>query len=128
MIWATLAILGVPIWLVVGALLGSLMSRRRFRAQEGVFPLWFRDHDDADWSRSVSYGRYVHNVLLVNHGLALVRTSIHVVERADSTDFDEPPKKLLDPVAWTLTLDNGEQVDVAVEASDAPLISAPTPT
>ena len=128
MIWAILAILGVPVWLVVGALLGGLASRRRFRAQEEVFPLWFRKHDEADWPRSVAYGRYVHNVLLVNRGLALVRTSIHVVERADSTEFDAPPKKLLDPVAWTLTLDNGEQVDIAVAASDAQRVSAPTPS
>ena len=127
MIWATLAILGVPVWLVVGALLGGLVSRRRFRAQEHVFPLWFREHDEADWPRSVSYGRYVHDVLLVNRGLALVRTSIHVVERADSTEFDTPPKKLLDPVGWTLSLDDGRQVDIAVAASDAHRVPTPTP-
>jgi S1-C subfamily serine protease len=127
-IWALLAILGVPIWLVVGGLTSALLSRRNFRAQDDVFALYFRDHGDDGWPRTVSWGRYVHNVLIVNHGLALVRTAIHVVEGAESLDVGTPPKKLTDPVAWALTLSDGERVDVAVSASDAePLLAAMPP-
>jgi hypothetical protein len=126
-IWALLAILGVPIWLVVGGLTSALLSRRNFRAQDDVFALYFRDHGDDGWPRALSWGRYVHNVLIVNHGMALVRTSIHVVEGAEPFDVETPPKKLTDPVAWALTLRDGEQVDVAVNASDARILSASMP-
>jgi hypothetical protein len=124
-VWALLALLGVPIWLVVGGLSGALISRRRFRAQEGVFGLSFREHGDENWPRGLGYGRYLNDVLLVNHGLALVKTSIHVVERAERFEADEPPKKIDDPVAWTLTLDDGQVVDVAVSAEDVGLLSLP---
>lgn len=125
MFWALLAFLGVPIWLVVGGLCGALISRRQFGVQEGVFALSFREHGDETWPRGVGYGRYVNDVLLVNHGLALVKTSIHVVERAERFDVVEPPKKIDDPVAWTLTLDDGQMVDVAVSAEDVGLLSVP---
>jgi hypothetical protein len=118
MIWALLAILGVPIWLIVGALVGAVVSRRRFRSQPEVFPLLFRAHDTDGWPRSLSYGRYIRDVLLVNHGIALIRTSIHTVVQADPLDIDEDPKQLVDPIAWTLSLDDGEVVDIAVSAAD----------
>lgn len=122
MIWALLALLGVPIWLVVGFLTGALVSRRRFQAQDGVFVLSFREHGVTNWPRRVGHGRYVHDVLLVNSGLALVRTTIHVVEVAEPFDPDQPPTKLDRPVAWTLTLDDGRRIDIAVSADDAALL------
>jgi len=75
MIWATLAFLGVPIWLVVGALTGAMVSRHNFRAQPAVVPLMFRAADDDKWPRGLACGRYVYNVLIVDHGLAQIRTS-----------------------------------------------------
>lgn len=57
MIWATLAFLGVPIWLVVGALIGALFSRHQFRAQPDVVPLLFREAGDEKWPRRLAYGR-----------------------------------------------------------------------
>ena len=119
MIWALLAIIGVPIWLVLGALGGSIISRRRFKAQPDVFVLSIREHGHDGWPRRVSYGRYVHNVLLVNAGLALVRTAVHVVERLKPLDLDGPVHKIDDPCAWTVTLDNGSHYDIAVSSADA---------
>jgi len=51
MIWALLAILGVPIWLIVGALIGGNMARRRFINTPGVFPLRVRPlpSEDGKW-------------------------------------------------------------------------------
>jgi hypothetical protein len=71
MIWATLAFLAVPIWLVVGALIGAPFSRQHFMAQPDVVALTFRANDDDKWPRGRAYGRYV---LIVNHGLAQIRT------------------------------------------------------
>jgi hypothetical protein len=122
MIWALLAILGVPIWLVVGVLAGALVSRRRFRSQPEVFPLLLRAHD-ATWPRSLSYGRYLRDVLLVNQGIALIRTSVHTVVAADPLNLDEEPRKLVEPMAWTLQLDDGNIVDIAVSESDVHLLT-----
>ena len=42
MLWATLALLGVPLWLVAGGLALMLWSRHRFKKQDGVFPTKMR--------------------------------------------------------------------------------------
>jgi hypothetical protein len=118
-IWALLAILGVPIWLVVGVLTGALLSRRRFRAQGDVFALSRREEGEDDWPRRRVYGRYVHDVLVVNSGLALVRTSVQPVDHLDPIPVDGTVRKLIDPQAWTVTLEDGQRFDIAVAAADA---------
>lgn len=123
MIWAILAALGVPIWLIVGALAGALISRRHFREQPDVFALSTREHGKDGWPRRRVYGRYVHDVLLVNSGLALVRTRVWVVERLDPLSLDGPVGKFADPQAWTATLEGGEQHDLALAAVDAHRLS-----
>jgi hypothetical protein len=119
MIWALLAILGVPIWLVVGALGGAMISRRRFRSQDDVFALSRREHGESDWPRRLAYGRFVHNVLLTNSGLALVRTQVEPVDRLDPLPGGSAVSKLADPRAWTVTLEDGQRFDIAVAGADA---------
>ena len=122
MIWATLAFLGVPIWLVLGALIGAMFSRHRFKNQPGVVPLLFRAADDDKWPRRLAYGRYVHNVLIVNHGLAQIRTSVHVVEQVDRLDLgDITFKHLDDPIACAIRLDDGSDYELAIERADNPV-------
>ena len=128
MIWALLALIGVPVWLIVIALAGALASRRRFRSQPGVFLLFLRPHDTTDWPRRPSYGRYIRDVLIVNRGIALMRTSIHTVVQADPLDVGEAPKGLVDPVAWTLRLEAGEVVDIAVSGSDSRHLARSSPS
>lgn len=121
-IWATLAFLGVPIWLVLGALIGAMVSRHRFKAEPGVIPLLFRSVDDDKWPRRPAYGRYVHNVLIVNHGLAQVRTSVHVVEGVEELDLgDAAFKHFVDPVAFTVRLDDRSAWQLALERTDNPV-------
>lgn len=79
MIWALLALLGVPIWLMVGALGGAVWGRRRFRSQPGVFPIAMRAVGHDAWPLAVSYGRLVRDILVVNRGLALVRTELYPI-------------------------------------------------
>jgi hypothetical protein len=122
MIWATLAFLGVPIWLVVGALIGAMFSRRQFRAQPDVVPLMFRAVDDNKWPRGLAYGRYVHNVLIVNHGLAQIRTAVHVVDNVERLDLgDTTFKHIDDPIAFTVRLDDGSEYELAIERADNPV-------
>ena len=79
-----------------------------------MFPLHFRAAGDDTWPRQLSYGRYVHDVLLVNHGLAMVKTSVHVVEHVDRLDLgDTILKKLDDPIAFAIRLDDGPLHEIA---------------
>lgn len=125
MIWATLAFLGVPIWLVVGGLIGAMFSRHHFRAQPDVVPLLFRAAGDDKWPRRLAYGRYVHNVLIVNHGLAQIRTSVHVVEHVDRLDLgDTIFKHIDDPIAFAIRLDDGSDYELAIDRADNPIAVA----
>ena len=126
MIWATLAFLGVPIWLVLGALIGATGSRHQFRAQPDVVPLAFRSAGDDTWPRRLAYGRYLHNVLIVNHGLAQIRTSVHVVEQVDRLDLGATTfKHIENPIAFAVRLDDGSDYELAIDRADNPV---PMPT
>jgi hypothetical protein len=118
-IWALLAILGVPIWLIVGALGGALWNRRSFRAQDGVFPIALRPAGQDSWPRITSYGRLIHDVLVVNLGLALVRTKIYPVIDARPIDVTTTPKHLEDALGRMLVVEGHGDIEVAVPVSVA---------
>lgn len=115
MIWALLAILGVPVWLIAGALGAMLWSRRRCRAQEGVFALAIRRAGEDSWPRSGAYGRLFRDVLVVNRGLALARTEVYPIVDVQRFDLAEPPRKMVDPSARRLGVEGGT-IEVAVSA------------
>ena len=68
LISAILAIIGVPIWLVVGVLALAFWSRRKFQKAPGVFPCRVREvlgpGEEAAWCRPESHGRWVHDVIV----------------------------------------------------------------
>ena len=126
MVLIILGILGVPLWLLIGALGAGLLSRKRFAKAPEVFRCKVRNVADempglkATWPRRALYARWVHDVLLVHKGLALVRTLAlpvasatgPVVRIAAST-----VKRLGDePVSIRLVLDSGAVVELAADA------------
>jgi hypothetical protein len=113
-IWALLALLGVPIWLVVGGLAVALWSRRRFRAQPGVFRIAVRSAGDDSWPRVASYGRLIRDVLVVNRGLALVRTEFFPILDVCGLDGPLPPKMDGGATARLLRIDGHEDLEVGV--------------
>ena len=119
MIWALLALLGVPIWLVVGALAAALLSRRRFRAQPGVFRLKERGPGQDKWPRRTAYGRVIHNVLVLNKGLALARTAFRGVQSVTDRPQDGPIAPFDQAVVFELLFDDGTDSLVAVDGSAA---------
>lgn len=122
MIWAALALLGIPIWLLLGALILALVSRHYFRSQNGVFPLMLRAAGEDTWRRGPSYGRYVHDVLIVHRGLAQIRTSIHAVEHVEPLDLgDATFRHIDDPIAFTIALDDGDEFEIAVDRVSNPV-------
>ena len=75
--------------------------------------------------RRVCYGRYVHDVVIVNHGVARVRTSVHVVERVEPRALGEAEiNQIHDPAGFALRLDDGSQNEIAVERSESPIPAA----
>jgi hypothetical protein len=119
MLWATLAILGIPIWLVLGALGASQWSRRRFKAQPGVFRLAWRASGAEKWPRMGAYGRVIHDVVVVTRGIALVRTAVHGINAARPRDFEGEVRGFDKVAAFEITLDDGSIFEVAVDPDDA---------
>ena len=119
MIWALLAILGVPIWLVLGALGGALISRHRTRSRPDVVRVKLRGLEQDRWPRRASYGRAVHDVLVLHVGLALLRSEVRgVAEAFERTDVGPVPPFAL-PRVSQLTFDDGSSVLLAVDGADA---------
>jgi hypothetical protein len=114
MIWALLALLGVPIWLIVGALGGALLARQRFRSQPEVFRMVARTAGDDSWPRATSYGRLVRDVLVVNRGLALVRTELFPIVDVRRLDAPLPEKKIAGVTGRVLGVDGHDDLEVGI--------------
>jgi hypothetical protein len=125
-IWILLAALGVPVWLVVGILAAALINRRRFKRVPGVFSVRLRRGAGAaqeskdKWRRAQAL--WVHDVLLVYQGIALMR--VRPLPVAEMLEESTPPP----PVgrrsggsarAMRLRLDDGSEVTVAFAEEDA---------
>jgi hypothetical protein len=132
MVWALLALLGVPIWLIIGALFVVVRRRRRFLRTPDVFPCRLRlragrlEGLGEGWGRRVD-AYWVHDVLLVGRGPARARSWALPVETPRDGVRSVAGVKHLgpDPVALSLSLDDGTVVDVAAPASAAALLTGP---
>ncbi len=119
MITILLSLLGVPIWLIVAVLIAVVYRRRKFRAQDDVFELSLRAQGDEKWPRQPAFGRCIRGIIVVNEGLALVRTTFHEVDQVADLTLDQPPRKPANAVGRLLTLSDGSLLEVAVAPDDA---------
>jgi hypothetical protein len=128
MVAILLAVLGVPLWLVAGMVLGALYSRHQFKQAPGVFRCKLRlvagtvGSLKATWGRATAYGRWVHDVLLVNQGLALVRVLpipvLEVVTGPDKADPAEVKRVGPAPRVLSLRVDGGATIELAAGEPD----------
>jgi hypothetical protein len=135
---ALLALLGVPLWLLVGMFGAAVWARRGFVRTPGAFKTKLRSVKGDipgvpdTWPRPAAYARWVHDVLLVHQGVALVRNVPLPVAGADGgvEPIDAGEVKGLgdDPRLLTLRLDSGDVVQVAAAGADADLLEGPFPT
>ncbi len=130
LIAALLSILGVPLWLVVGILALAFWSRRQFQKAPGVFPCRVREilgsGEEAGWGRPKSYGRWVHDVLLLHSGLALIRyRALPVASVEKPVALAEDTRFKGDAVSIQLRLDDGSLVEVAGPAEARQLLVGP---
>lgn len=130
LIAAFLTMLGVPLWLVVGILVLAFWSRRQFQRSPGVFPCRVREvsgsGEQAGWRLPKSSGRWVHDVLLLHSGLALIRyraLPVAGVEKPVAPAEDTRFKG--DAVSIQLRLDDGSEVEVAAPAEAGQLLEGP---
>ena len=117
-----LAALGVPLWLVLGALVAGLWSRRTFRRTPGVFAAKVRrvaPGPSTSWPRRTVYARWVHDVLIVHQGVALVRNrALPVAGLVTTIPADDVPGFGARPAVVRLRLDGGEELELAAVADD----------
>jgi hypothetical protein len=135
MVWILLAALGVPVWLVVGALAAGLWSRRGFKRSPGVFRAKLRvaagevPGFKSSWPRGPGYARWVHDVLLMHRGLALVRNKELAVAGVNGPLVVGGPEEITrlgpSPVVLALTLDGGATVKLAGPSEDRDAVAGP---
>jgi hypothetical protein len=123
-IWALLALLGIPIWLIVGMLVGIVLTRRAFKQQPGIFAVAVRRENADKWPRQPTYGRLVHDVLVLNRGAAFLRVEIHAIAAVEQLDIGDMPKKPAAAVGRLVTLDDGTRLELALADADATRLDA----
>ncbi len=135
MIWILLAVLGVPVWFLIGVAAVGLWSRRAFKRAPGVFPAKVRVVTGTvaglkpSWPRSPMYARWVHDVLLVHHGLALMRNQALPAAGVDGPVVPPDLNQILhlgpSPLVLSLTLDSGATVELAGPPDDSDAVVGP---
>lgn len=84
MIWALLALLGIPLWFIVLVLVAALGNRRAVTAGQGTFR--FRTWTGKGWSRRRGVARWVSDVLVEHKGIALIRSDAEHVTHLEVAD------------------------------------------
>ena len=121
MIWALLALIGIPVWFVLLVLVMVLYQRRVVLKRSDTFRYCART--DTGWARRKGAARWVSDVLVRHRGIALVRTLIDPVATVEvGTIAGDPPKGLGDdPLEIQLTLTGQEsplRLAVSAESRD----------
>jgi hypothetical protein len=131
MIWAILALIGVPLWLCAIGILTLVMRNRELRKRPGNVPVRVRPADKTRWTPA--HALWVSDVLAYRGSPAAWKEGLFRVTAASERPADAKERKHLrrigdDPVIATLTVDDGDttrQIDVAARASDALTLLGP---
>jgi hypothetical protein len=138
MLWATLALLGVPLWIVAGGLAVMFWSRSKFKKQDGVFATKMRLESGSapgvgeKWPPMSSFALWVHDVLLVHKGLGLMNTSPLGVAGLEGSGEGVDPEEVKrlgeNPVILRFRLDNGAVLQMAASGEALELVQGPFST
>ena len=85
MIWALLAFLGIPLWLIAIGLIASFWNRHNVVDTPKVFPCKLRGTSGdpaglgSKFPRFSNYALWVHDVLTVKSGLPLIKSNHYAV-------------------------------------------------
>ena len=116
MIWAILAALGVPLWLCAAGIFMLLFNNRRLRKRYGDIPVRVRRPGSKRWTRG--HAVWVSDVFAWRGSPAAWKEELLEVTGAIPRATDPEERKKLhglgeDPAIVTLTVADGEPVDVA---------------
>ena len=135
MFWALLALLGVPLWLVIGGLSVSLWNRHKFRQRPDVFTTKIRLESGSisdfkeKWPPVSNYAHWVHDVLLVHKGLGLMPTTPLGVKGIEGTptgaDTEQVKRLGENPKMLRIKLDDGSILQLAVPEEHLDLAQGP---
>jgi hypothetical protein len=119
MVWAVLALLGVPLWLCALGILAVLFRNSSLRKRHGDIPVRVLRAGKTRWTRG--HAVWVSDVFAWRGSPAAWREDLlHVVETRVGTCTPEESKRLRrlgqNPVVATLVPDDGDPVRVAVAA------------
>jgi hypothetical protein len=129
MIWILLALLGIPVWLIVGALGVGLYRNRKLRNREGNIPCRLRSKPGGRWTRG--HGIWVHDVFSFRASPASYNELLCWVRQASlrQPHLDEATKlgRMDDPVIADFLLDDGSTVSVAAAGTKQGELTGPIP-
>jgi hypothetical protein len=118
------ALLGIPIWLVVGALLLMVWHARQVKKTPDVFPCKVRVVSgealrlSPKFPRRKSYANWVHDVFALRTGPGLLRTYLLPVAAVAAPVRGANPAEVKglgeNPQLLAVRLDNGAVVEIAV--------------
>jgi hypothetical protein len=133
---AILALLGVPLWLILGWLGAALWHRHDVEKNlPGLFKMKVRvvegsyRHLDGNFSRIASIAIWAHDILIIEKGLLLGRNMHFAI--ADGLQPPQPAdpkqvKRLGDsPVTMQFRLDDGTVIEVAASSKESTLAQGP---
>jgi hypothetical protein len=131
MIWAILAVIGVPLWLCAIGILTLVVRNRALRTRPGNVPVRVRPAGKTRWTPA--HALWVSDVLAYRGSPAAWKEGLFRVTAASERPADAEERKHLrrigdDPVIATLTIEDGEttrQIDVAARASEALTLLGP---
>lgn len=116
MIWALLALLGVPLWLCALGLLGVILENRKLRKRGGDIPVRVRHAGGKRWTRG--HAIWVSDVFAWRGSPAswkeeLVQATGATPRAADPEEQKRLHRLAADPPIVNLALTSGETLDVA---------------
>ena len=126
MIWALLALLGIPLWFIAVVLIAAFRNRNAVRSSTDVFEFKLKKGDG--WARRKSFARWVSDVLIVHTGIALIRSQAAQVNAINVLDPTQPvpnnPGEV--PTELEVAFTNGESLSIAVSAEHLDAALGPT--
>ena len=128
MIWAILALLGVPLWLCALGILSVVLRNRELRKRYGDIPVRVRRAGKKRWTRG--HAIWVSDVFAWRGSPAAWNEDLLEVSAAGIRSADPEESKKLhrlgdDPVIATLTGADGEPLDVAVAPEQRSALQGP---
>ena len=128
MIWAILAVLGVPLWLIAIALLMMFFRNRKLRKRPGNIPVKVLRPGKKRWTSG--HGLWVSDVFAWRGSPAAWSEDLFQVEDASLRIADEEEQKKLhrlgdDPAVASLTLADGTGLNVATRHENRSALTGP---